>query len=182
MRCVICDKEIKKSASDKAVVCEECNLEIEQRLKKREKINQIIEDNFSQEKNKREISQNVSNSNISNSSGCLPAFIIIVIIIFFLWRGISGLFSSDTDNNSNGKPDKIDLMSYAQTVLDDNLNNPDYSSYKDDYEFVETGLRYKIEGKVNNKDFWMIIEFTDDTYTEYDLISLQVGNDIIYKK
>ena len=36
--------------------------------------------------------------------------------------------------------------------------------------------RYKIEGKVNDEKFNMIIQFIDNTYKEYDLISLQVGN------
>ncbi len=71
-------------------------------------------------------------------------------------------------------------MSYAQTILDDNLNNPKYSRNKTDYTFVKTNLRYKIEGEVTvnseNQKFYMIIQFVDNTYKKYDLISLQVGN------
>lgn len=78
------------------------------------------------------------------------------------------------------EPSNIDLMSYAQTILDDNLNNPKYSRNKTDYTFVKTNLRYKIEGKVTinseNQKFYMIIQFVDNTYKKYDLISLQVGN------
>lgn len=102
---------------------------------------------------------------------------IIVILVFFIiaWIGINSLFSS-SDDNGNKEPSEVELMSYTQTVLKDNLNSPKYSSYKEDYNFIKTGLRYKIEGKVNNEKFWMIIEFVDDSYKEYDLISLQVGN------
>lgn len=85
-------------------------------------------------------------------------------------------------NNASSKPDDVELLTYAQMVLDNKLNNPKYSNYTGDYNFVGTGLRYKIEGKVNNEKFWMIIEFTDETYKEYDLISLQVGKEHIYKR
>ena len=94
--------------------------------------------------------------------------------------------NSNNTSTSSDKPTDIELMSYAQTILQDNLNNPTYSHYKGDYTFINTNLRYKIEGNVtlnNSKEkFYMIIEFLDKTYKEYDLISLQVGNDTIYKK
>lgn len=102
-------------------------------------------------------------------------FIIIIIILYNI------IFSAEeTSTNENTEPDEIELMTYAQLVLEDELYNPEYSSYKGDYEFIGTGLRRKIEGKVNNEKFWMIIEFVDDTYEQYDLISLQVGNNKIY--
>lgn len=120
-----------------------------------------------------------------------------VTIVVLLVLGIIGGIMEKTDqketNNINNKvenmtegtenikkPDEIELMSYAQTVLNDNLANPTYSRNKKDYKFIGTGLRYKIEGKVNNENFYMIIEFVDDTYKEYDLISLQVGNEKVY--
>lgn len=131
----------------------------------------------------------------NNGTGCLIAIILSIIIVVIICKLIASWWNNlgnSSDNNnmntnslstSNTKiPDEIELMSYAQTVLKDNLNNPKYSSYKGDYNFIGTGLRYKIEGKVNNERFWMIIQFVDDTYQEYDLISLQVGNSIIYKK
>ena len=104
-------------------------------------------------------------------------FVGLIILLYNLMFGDWG----NTAKQSN-EPDEIDLMSYAQLVLKDNLNNPKYSNYKEDYDFIGTGLRRKIEGRVNNQDFYIIIEFVDDTYEEYDLISLQVGNNIIYKK
>lgn len=116
-------------------------------------------------------------------------FIPILLIILITLTGCSSSTISNNTNNTNTTssiPTDIELMSYAQTVLDDNLNNPSYSSNTSDYKFVNTLLRYKIEGSVTENSvtdkFYMIIEFVDDTYKEYDLISLQVGNDIIYKK
>lgn len=90
------------------------------------------------------------------------------------------------NENKTNTPTDMELMSYAQLVLDDNLNNPKYSRSTSDYEFIQTNLRYKIEGTVTvnstSNKFYMIIEFTDDTYKNYNLISLQVGNETIYKK
>lgn len=94
--------------------------------------------------------------------------------------------ASSYNDMSNG-PSELELMSYAQTVLDNNLPDCEYSRNKDEYTFVKTNLRYKIEGKVartkndSSEDFYMIIEFIDDKYTTYDLLSLQVGDEIIYK-
>jgi len=91
-----------------------------------------------------------------------------------------------TNIEKNNTPIDMELMSYAQLVLEDNLNNPKYSRSTSDYTFITTLLRTKIEGTVTvnsiSNKFYMIIEFVDDTYKEYDLISLQVGNEIIYKK
>ena len=89
--------------------------------------------------------------------------------------------------NSN-IPDKIALMTYAQIVIEDYYPSPKFPASKDEYDVVSTGLRSKIEGKVSvdgtseYQRFWVIIEFTDDTYKEYNLISLQIGNDVLYKK
>jgi hypothetical protein len=95
--------------------------------------------------------------------------------------------AKENENNTNtNTPTDMELMSYAQLVLDDNLNKPKYSRSTSDYKFVQTNLRYKIEGNVEvnstSNKFYMIIEFTDETYKNYDLISLQVGNETIYKK
>ena len=94
--------------------------------------------------------------------------------------------TAEENENKTNTPTDMELMSYAQLVLDDNLNNPKYSRSTSDYKFIQTNLRYKIEGTVEvnstSNKFYMIIEFTDETYKNYDLISLQVGNDTIYKK
>lgn len=119
----------------------------------------------------------------NNSTRYVVALIVLAIIILIIFKMFTGWWNSLGDSsasNKSQKPNDIELMSYAQTVLDDNLSNPKYSSYKGDYTFIETGLRYKIEGKVTTngikEKFYIIIEFTDNTYKEYDLISLQVGN------
>ena len=84
-------------------------------------------------------------------------------------------------------PSNFELMAYAQTVFEDFYPNPKYSRNERDYLFVGTDLRYKIEGRVSvdsvspYEDFNMIIKFTDEDYDAYDLVSLQVGDTLIYK-
>lgn len=129
--------------------------------------------------NNREETSKGKNSNL----GCIVFFILFAITVFFVWKIIFGNPSTSTIGK-NGKPDEVELMTYAQTILDDNLSNPKYSSNKSDYTFVETKLRYKIEGNVTENGikqrFYMIIEFDDENYKDYKLISLQVGNNRIY--
>lgn len=90
-------------------------------------------------------------------------------------------------NSDFSGPDEVELMSYAQTVLTDFFPECEYSHNKVDYVFVQTGLRYKIEGKVSitedssPENFYMIINFVDENYDYYDLISLQIGDEIIYE-
>ena len=84
------------------------------------------------------------------------------------------------------EPDEIELMTYAQTVLDDFFPECKYSRRKDEYTFIKTDLRYKIEGNVSiassdsNEKFYMIINFTNNDFEYYDLISLQIGDETIY--
>lgn len=89
--------------------------------------------------------------------------------------------------DKSDSPDELHLMSYAQTVLEDFFPKCKYSRNTNEYKFIGTDLRYKIEGEVSvdsassYKNFYMIIQFEDDKYETYDLISLQVGDDTIYK-
>lgn len=125
-----------------------------------------------EENKKQEVKQNDK----SDYSG-LITFVIIVILGIIIWNWLGKTSNNDTET-TNGEPTNMEVMAYAQTVLDRELNNPSYSRDERDYNIVnnEGTLRYKIEGKVNSEKFWMIIQFTDNTYKEYDLISLQVGN------
>lgn len=94
--------------------------------------------------------------------------------------------ASDYSSSLSSGPDELELMSYSQTVLQDYFPNCKYSRNTSDYTFVKTNLRYKIEGKVtvdskhSEEDFYMIINFVNENYTSYDLISLQVGDEKIY--
>lgn len=139
------------------------------------------------EENKVKSIQKEEGNNNKNSNSSAIAIIIFIIIVFIAIKMFTGWWNSLGDNSSKNNsniPDKIELMTYAQEVLKDNLSNPKYSSYKEDYNFIQTGLRYKIEGNVtvngNKEKFYMIIQFTNDTYKKYDLISLQVGNKKVY--
>ncbi len=94
---------------------------------------------------------------------------------------------SSSYNDMSDGPSELELMTYAQTVLDDFLPDCKYSHRKDEYNFIKTNLRYKIEGEVTSsnsdspEDFYMIIEFINKAYETYDLISLQVGDTLLYK-
>lgn len=112
MRCVICDKEIEKSASDKAIVCEECNLEIEQRLNQKEKVKNVLAESFVNEKkeknetlNKKEyikslpnpIAEKISSHNNVMFISCIIISVLFIILyfiydfeyIYFLITGLS---------------------------------------------------------------------------------------------
>lgn len=84
-------------------------------------------------------------------------------------------------------PNNIEIMTYAQTVLKDYYPKCKLSSDTREYEIVNTALRYKIEGEIHRtkesvlEEFVMIIEFEDESYKSYSLISLQIGSDIIYE-
>ena len=112
--------------------------------------------------------------------------IVFLIAIFIIWFNITTSSNSNNVNNSSAtqtsEPDDATIVAYAQGFLRDYLINPQYEYGTYNYNIIKTLKRYKIEGKVNNENFWMIIEFTDDNYQEYQLISLQIGNEIIYKK
>lgn len=125
-------------------------------------------DNYNNSVNNNTTTNNIINNNIENTTSN------------------NNIENNNTDIEEKNIPSDIELMSYAQLVLEDNLNNPTYSRSTSDYTFISTGLRCKIEGNVTinsiSNKFYMIIEFIDNTYKEYDLISLQVGNETIYKK
>lgn len=92
------------------------------------------------------------------------------------------------DKDSSNVPSKIDLISYAQVVLEDFYPSPKFPAGKDSYNCPGTGLRYKIEGQISvdgksaYQNFYVIIEFVDDTYTEYDLVLAQVDKEVLYKQ
>ena len=86
------------------------------------------------------------------------------------------------------EPTDVEIFTYAQTVIEDFYPDSKFpSDSMREYKFVKTNLRYKIEGtfkenkNASYEDFCMIIEFLDDKYETYDLISLQIGKTTIYK-
>lgn len=93
-----------------------------------------------------------------------------------------------TKTDFANEPTNIEIVAYAQTVIKDFY--PDckfpFASTRE-FNVVKTGLRYKIEGtfkenkNASYEDFWMIIEFLDNKFEIYDLISLQVGKTMVYK-
>lgn len=93
-----------------------------------------------------------------------------------------------TKIGASGEPDEIELMSYAQTVLEDFYPDLKVSRDKSTYVFARTDMRYKIKGYFfQTKDdkeqslFEMIIRFTDDSFTSYDLLDLFVDGHSVYE-
>lgn len=113
--------------------------------------------------------------------------------------GIDEPASSDTGNDfeeykkqkesAANEPDNIELVSYAQTVIEEFYPDSKFPlNSTREYKVVKTALRYKIEGTFKEtkdasyEDFCMIIEFVDDKYETYDLISLQIGKTTIFEQ
>lgn len=92
------------------------------------------------------------------------------------------------DKEASDVPTKIELISYAQVALKDFYPSPKFPAGKDSYNCPGTGLRYKIEGQISvdgksaYQNFYVIIEFVDDTYTEYNLVLAQVDKEVLYKQ
>lgn len=84
-------------------------------------------------------------------------------------------------------PSDIEIISYAQTVLEDYYPKCKLPSGVKEYEITNTAFRYKIEGEMHRtkesvlEEFVMIIEFEDESYEAYFLVSLQIGDDVIYE-
>lgn len=95
----------------------------------------------------------------------------------------------DEKEASANEPTNVEIVSYAQTVIKDYYPDSKFPfGATSEYKVVKTGLRYKIEGtfkeneNVSYEDFYMIIEFLDDKYETYDLISLQIGKITVYEQ
>lgn len=84
-------------------------------------------------------------------------------------------------------PSDIEIISYAQTVLEDYYPKCKLPSGVKEYEITNTALRYKIEGEIHRtkesvlEEFVMIIEFEDESCEAYFLVSLQIGSETIYE-
>lgn len=88
---------------------------------------------------------------------------------------------------NNNLPSDIEIISYAQTVLEDYYPKCKLPSGVKEYEITNTSLRYKIEGEIHRtkesvlEEFIMIIEFEDESCEAYSLVSLQIGSETIYE-
>lgn len=87
------------------------------------------------------------------------------------------------------EPRNSEIVAYAQTVIKDFYPDSKFPlDSTSEYEVVKTALRYKIEGtfkenkNASYEEFCMIIEFSDDKYETYDLISLQIGKTTIFEQ
>lgn len=96
-------------------------------------------------------------------------------------------FVAQKEAEQKDVPNDIEIISYAQTVLKDYYPKCELPSGVKEYEIVNTALRYKIEGEIHRtkesvlEEFVMIIEFEDESYKAYSLVSLQIGSETIYE-
>ena len=120
----------------------------------------------------------------SKTTGCIITAILLVVIIGIIFNPFKNKDSTRSTNSKNDIPTNTEIVSYAQTVLSKEVPLAKYSYGTSEYNVIGTDFRYKIEGTVtlnnSSEKFTIIIEFTDETYTEYDLKSLQIGDNKIY--
>lgn len=84
-------------------------------------------------------------------------------------------------------PSDSEVIAYVQTVLKDYYPKCKFPFDTRDFTVINTSLRYKVEGEIHRtkesvlEEFVIIIEFEDETYENYYLSYLQIGDDIIYE-
>lgn len=85
-----------------------------------------------------------------------------------------------TKSATANKPDFIELISYAETILEDATEMPvDVSTREPDWDISEVGLRYVLESVVDidgtPTNVIVKIEFDDDKYESYTVFQLKVN-------
>ena len=90
----------------------------------------------------------------------------------------------EENNNISNVPSEDNYKKYVYEVFDKHYNgNYNISGDKLDWKIITTLTRTKLEGIaiVNNNryDFYIILEFSDDTFSEYTVKYFQVGDDKI---
>lgn len=130
-------------------------------------------------------------------------WLIIIFIIIILGTGNSNI-SNTTPTNSNttnniiesnnttaaennnisNVPSEDNYKKYVYEVFDKHYNGSyNISGDKSDWKIITTLTRTKLEGIaiVNNNryDFYIILEFSDDTFSDYTVKYFQVGDDKI---
>lgn len=130
-------------------------------------------------------------------------WLIIIFIIIILGTGNSNI-SNTTPTNSNttnniiesnnttaaennnisNVPSEDNYKKYVYEVFDKHYNGSyNISGDKSDWKIITTLTRTKLEGIaiVNNNryNFYIILEFSDDTFSDYTVEYFQVGDDKI---
>ena len=109
----------------------------------------------------------------------------IVFVIFAIF-----LISIINNSDNSSEQDSPDVIAAAKYVLTQEVTNAKTIYDESEYQVTEkmngNELSYRIKGPVivNNKseEFYMIIEYEDNTYKNYKLKYLKVGNTEIYNK
>ncbi|MFR5876360.1 MAG: hypothetical protein ACLUFN_07710 [Eubacterium sp.] len=129
----------------------------------------------------------------TRNKGCLRVFVIVLVIILAITCIVK--ISNKSDENARDNtiqnetieiPDEVELITYSERVLEDEFGNAEFS-WLDYYNTVSPkngSLKAKVEGSAYINDikhqFTLIIEFTNETYKNYDVKYLQVDDTEIY--
>lgn len=131
-------------------------------------------------------------------------WLIIIIFIIILGSGSNNTSNNNTttastdtndiienknttieeDNDISNVPSEDNYKKYVFEVFDKHYNGSyNISGDKSDWKIITTLNRTKFEGVaiINNKryNFYIILEFSDDNYTNYSVVYFQVGNERI---
>lgn len=92
--------------------------------------------------------------------------------------------TAEENNNISNVPSEDNYKKYVYEVFDKHYNGSyNISGDKSDWKIITTLTRTKLEGIaiVNNNryDFYIILEFSDDTFSDYTVKYFQVGDDKI---
>lgn len=92
--------------------------------------------------------------------------------------------TTEEENNTSNVPSEDNYKRYVFEVFDKYYNGSyNISGDKSDWKIISTLNRTKFEGVAitNNKrdNFYIILEFSDDNYTDYSVVYFQIGNDKI---
>lgn len=114
-----------------------------------------------------------------NGTGCLIAFIAVLLILFIGIKGFIAFWDSLGDSSSNmvssstSSDYKVDAYVMSQEFMEDYLKSPQTAKYPwySDINVVQTGNRYKVEAYVDSQNdfgvtvrtkYYMILERSED--------------------
>ena len=172
MKCPKCGKQLERSKkSPDYLICRSC--------RKKFRIPPAPKD----EQSRSEGTVKKEASKKDTAIGCVTLLVILAIIIFLVRS-----CGSDDSKKEEAKDDSFFILC-AESVLDDYYPSAKYPSISDNsFKVINTDLRYKVKGKVSIdgvskfQNFWVIMEFSDDTYEEYTIFLAQIGDEVLYEK
>lgn len=135
-------------------------------------LKQIAEENENTNRKEKD-----NNKESQTKTGCLLALIFMLIIIFVVFKAITGFWNSlgneKTSSSSTPSDYKMEAYVMSQDFMEDYLKNPSTAKFPwySDINVVQTGNRYKVEAYVDSQNsfganvrtsYYMILERSDD--------------------